>query len=84
MQKQSAKQQNSEMVRTVRREMSRHTVDFSEVQVTSSHGTVHLHGRLRSMRGHEDRMEEAATNFLKALRSRTGVKDIIVEWTVTF
>lgn len=80
----NAKQENSEMVRTVRREMSRHTADFSEVQITSFHGTVHLHGRVRSMRGHEGSMEESANNFLKALRSRAGVKDVIVEWTYTF
>lgn len=78
---QNAKHENQEMCRMVRREMGRHSIDCSEVQVSTTHGTVSLHGRLRPMRGHEANFETAITGFLKALRSRPGVRDIMAEWT---
>ena len=76
-----AKAQNQEVGRQVRREMGRHSVDCSEVQVSASHGVIHLHGRVRALRGHEEILDAEIASFLKSLRSRQGVRDVITEWT---
>jgi hypothetical protein len=62
--------------------MGRHSVDCGEVQVSASHGVIHLHGRIRPMRGHEEHLEQGVTGLLKALRTRPGIRDVITEWTV--
>lgn len=75
------KAENQAMCKEVRREMARHTVDCSEVQVTTSHGTVTLNGRVKPLRGHEETFEMSSTNFLRALRQRKGIRDVVVDWT---
>jgi hypothetical protein len=77
-----AKAENQDVCRQVRREMGRHSVDCGEVQVSASHGVIHLHGRVRAMRGHEENLNESVTGLLKALRTRSGIRDVITEWTV--
>lgn len=76
-----AKTENQEMCRQVRREMGRHTVDCAEVQVSATHGVIHLHGRVRPLRGHEANFETAVTALLKALRQRPGIREVYPEWT---
>lgn len=76
-----AKTENLEMCRAVRREMGRHSLDCSEVQVTAVHGQIHLHGRVRPLRGHEGGFETAINGLLKALRSRSGIREVYPEWT---
>lgn len=79
-----AKSENQEVCRTVRREMGRHSVDCGEVQVSASHGVIHLHGRVRPLRGHEEHFEQEVTALLKSLRQRSGIRDVITEWTANF
>ncbi len=76
-----AKAENLEQSRLVRREMGRHSVDCGEVQVSVVHGVIHLHGRVRPMRGHEANFEAEVTALLKSLRQRSGVRDVITDWT---
>ncbi len=78
------KAENQETGRVVRREFSRHTVDTSDVQISTNHGVVTLHGRVRPMRGHESGFEENVTAMLKVLRQRAGIRDVIVEWKAIF
>jgi hypothetical protein len=78
------KAEGQEMCRMIRREMGRHTVDCSEVQVSCTHGSVHLHGRVRPMRGHEGAFESSVNGLLKALRQRPGIRDVHAEWTCVF
>ncbi len=78
---QERKGEDKEMNRNVRREMGRHSVDTSEVQVNYVHGSVTLMGRVRPMRGHEEAFEEALSSMLKALRQRSGIRDVRTEWT---
>ncbi len=78
------KTENLEATRAVRREMARHSVDTSEIQVQCSHGNVTLHGRLRPLRGHEAAFEANAAGLLKALRARPGIRDVNAEWTAIF
>lgn len=77
----NARSANLEMTRMVRREMGRHSLDCGEVQISASHGTITLHGRVRAMRGHEDAFESSLNGFLKALRTRPGIRDVVAEWT---
>jgi len=78
---QERKSEDKEMNRTVRREMGRHSVDTSEVQVSYVHGSVTLMGKVRPMRGHEDAYEEGVSGMLKCLRQRAGIRDVRTEWT---
>jgi hypothetical protein len=79
-----AKAENQDLCRQVRREMGRHNVDCSEVQVSASHGVIHLHGRVRALRGHEANFETATHALLKTLRQRGGVRDVHSEWICVF
>jgi len=74
------KAQNLETSRAARREMSRHKVDCSEVEVSVSHGVIHLHGRVRPLRGHEAEFDTAVVALVKGLRERHGIRDVIAEW----
>lgn len=71
-----------EMVRSVRREMARHQLDVSEATVSAMHGIVHLNGRVRPLKGHEDEFEQEIHSLLKALRQRSGggIRDVVMEW----
>ena len=75
------KAENSEVSRTVRHEMARHSIDCGEVQVSASHGVVYLHGRVRALRGHEEHFEAEMNALLKGLRQKSGIRDVIAEWT---
>lgn len=79
-----AKQESKELNHTVRTEMARHSVNCSEVLISASHGVVHLYGRVRPLRGHEANFEADIGTLLKALRQRSGVRDVIAEWTCVF
>jgi hypothetical protein len=69
------------MGRKVRAEMARHTVNCNEVQVTVSHGTVHLTGRVRALRGHEGTFDADLDGFVKSLRQTSGIRDVVASWT---
>ena len=78
------KEANRTMCVAARREISRHSVDCSEVQISSSHSVIYLHGKVRPMRGREATFESDVTVLLKALRQRSGIRDVITEWTCIF
>jgi hypothetical protein len=78
------KEANRTMCMEARREISRHNVDCSEVQLTSSHSVIYLHGKVRPTRGREASFESDVTVMLKALRQRSGIRDVITEWTCVF
>lgn len=69
------------LVRLVRHEMGRHSVDCGEVEVSISHGVIHLYGKVRPLSGHEAHFESEVTSLLKALLHRPGIRDVVVEWT---
>lgn len=71
-----------EMVRMVRREMARHQIDSSEVQVSAMHGVVHLNGRVRPIHGHEDEFEEEVRTLFRVLKQRPGIRDVVMEWII--
>jgi len=69
-----------EVVRAVRREMARHQLDTSEVQVGASHGVIHLYGKVRPVRGQEDVFESEILALYKCLKQRAGIRDVVMEW----
>lgn len=79
-----AKAESQDMCRMARREMGRHSVDCSEVQVSITHGMIYLHGRVRPMRGHEATFETSLAGMLKSLRQRPGVREVHTEWTCVY
>ena len=79
-----AKAENQDISRQVRREMGRHSIDCGDVQISASHGVIHLHGRVRPLRGHEESFEASVNAFLKALRQRIGTRGVYAEWTCIY
>ena len=69
------------LTRLIRHEMGRHNVDCGEVEISVSHGTVHLYGRVRPRPGHEAHFDSEITSLVKAILHRPGVRDVIAEWT---
>ena len=76
--KAEAKEQN----RHIRTEMARHSVDCGEVQIQCTHGVIHLYGKVRAIRGHETTFSAERDALLKGLRQRSGIRDVIADWTV--
>lgn len=70
-----------ETVRMVRREMARHCLDVSEAHVSAMKGVVHLNGRVKPLKGHEDDFEHELHALFKGLRQRAEIRDVIMEWT---
>ncbi len=71
-----------EMVRAIRRELARYPIDTSETIVSCNHGVIHLNGRVRPVRGHEDEFNTEVHTIQKVLRQRQGIREVIVEWTL--
>ena len=70
-----------EMVRAVRREIARHCLDVSETTVSAIHGVVHLNGRIRPLKGHENDFEQEIHAMMKGVRMRSDIRDVILECT---
>ena len=71
---------DGELARAVRREMARHCLDVSEVIVSAMHGVVHLSGRVRPMKGHEDEFEQELHTLVRALHQRREISHVVMEW----
>ena len=69
-----------EMVRAVRREMARRCLDTGETQVTAIRGVIHLTGRVRPLKGHENEFEEEINTLHRVLKQRPGVRDVLFEF----
>lgn len=80
----SAKGENREMTRTIRKEMARFAVDCSEVMIGCNHGNITLHGKVRSVKGHEAGFETSIKSLLTALRAQRGVRDVLAEWNLSY
>lgn len=69
-----------EAVRTARREMARHKLDTTETQVGVSHGVVHIVGKVRPAPGQESIFAEEIKSLYKCLKSRPGIRDVMLDW----
>lgn len=74
-----SRQEDQEGVRTVRKEMARHPIDTSLLNVSFHHGVVRLSGQVKVMRGHEMDLRAALENIAKTLRGKANIKDVVLE-----
>lgn len=72
---------DAEMTRDVLRDIGRHPIDVSNLDVLVMHGVVYLRGRIGSIRGFYDDLDlhKELDMIIKALRQKPGVRDITVE-----
>ena len=75
---------NVEMVRSIRRELGRRSIDSSEIIVSVIGSVVHLAGMVRPARGHEADFEKELAVLDKVIRHHQGVRDVVMEWTAEF
>ena len=76
------KAEAKEQTRHIRTEMARHSVDCSEVIVETSHGVIQLFGKVRALKGHEGAFSAERDALLKGLRQKSGIRDVITNWTI--
>jgi hypothetical protein len=65
--------------RLVRREIVRRRIDDSLLQVNSMHGVVYIRGEVRSLRGEPCDLEAEMNIIHRILRSRPGIRDVVIE-----
>ncbi|MGQ9923554.1 MAG: hypothetical protein ACUVSM_06370 [Armatimonadota bacterium] len=65
--------------RLVRREIVRRRIDDTMLQVNSMHGVVYIRGEVRSLRGENCDLEAEMNIIHRILRSRPGIRDVIIE-----
>ncbi len=65
--------------RLVRREIVRRRIDDTLLQVNSMHGVVYIRGEVRSLRGETCDLESEMNIIHRILRSRPGIRDVIIE-----
>jgi hypothetical protein len=82
MSNQNKKTEAKEMNRHIRTEMARHSVDCSEVITESSHGVIQLYGKVKALKGHEGSFSAERDALIKGLRQKSGIRDVIINWTV--
>lgn len=72
---------DASMTRDVVRDIVKHPLDISDLQVHAQHGVIYLSGRVRSMRGqYEQRdLREEWNVILRILKQKSGIRDVICE-----
>ena len=77
--------EDTALTREIMREIGRHPVDATYMQVHVSHGVVYLTGRLNKMRGyHQDTdLEESLHLIAKAIKQKPGIRDVSCEVMLT-
>ncbi|GEM_PF-1656844 len=74
---------DSALTRSIMRDISKHPVDISKLDVHVSSGVVYLRGTLEAVRGyHVDvDLDEMLGTLVKCIRQRPDVRDVVVEIT---
>ncbi|MDH7600672.1 MAG: hypothetical protein QHI38_00815 [Armatimonadota bacterium] len=72
---------DASMSRELRRELAKHPVDTSQLEVHVIHGVAYLRGRLDKLRGYYEDLdlEQELTRIIKALRNKPGIRDVVCE-----
>jgi hypothetical protein len=72
---------DSAMTRDVLRDISRRSVDISELEVHVMHGVVYLKGRISNMRGENEGLDlhKELEIIMRMLRIKSGVREIVNE-----
>jgi len=74
---------DSSLTRSIMRDISKHPVDISKLDVHVSSGVVYLRGQLELIRGYhvELNLDEMLATILKCVRQRPDVRDVVSEVT---
>jgi hypothetical protein len=69
------------MTRDVVRDIVKHPLDISELQVHAQHGVIYLSGRVRKMKGYYQQhdLREDWNVVLRILKQKSGIRDVICE-----
>jgi hypothetical protein len=69
------------MTRDVIRDIVKHPLDISELQVHVQHGVIYLSGRVTMMRGYHENADvhEAWNVVLRILKQKSSIRDVICE-----
>lgn|GEM_PF-275400 len=72
---------DASMTRDLRREIAKHPVDSSRLEVHVTHGVAYLRGRLDKLRGYHEDLDlgEELARIIKVLRNKPGIRDVVCE-----
>jgi hypothetical protein len=70
--------EDSTMTRDVLRDIGKHPVDISELQIHVQHGVVYISGRIGKVRGYyaDIDLHEEFQLIVKVLRQKMGIRDV--------
>jgi len=69
------------MTREIMRDISKHPVDISDLEVSVVHGIVYLQGTLARLKGYYEDLDlhEELNMIVKLLRQKRGIRDVCCE-----
>lgn len=69
------------MTRDVLRDIVKHPLDISELEVHVQHGVIYLSGRVAKMRGYHENMDlnEEWNVVLRILKQKRDIRDVVCE-----
>lgn len=70
-----------QMTRLVQREIGRRYIDSRQLDVRVIHGVVYIRGTVRKIRGHDVSLEAEMEIIRRVLRSKPGIRDVIMDVT---
>ncbi|MCL6518951.1 MAG: hypothetical protein K6T99_03910 [Armatimonadetes bacterium] len=70
-----------QMTRLVQREIGRRYIDSRQLDVRVIHGVVYIRGIVRKIRGHDVSLEAEMEIIRRILRSKPGIRDVIMDVT---
>lgn len=72
---------DSAMTREVLRDISKRSLDISQMSVHVTHGVVHLQGRVDTLRGCYDNVDlhDEMNLIVRLLRQKPGIRDVCCE-----
>lgn len=75
--------QDAVLTRDAMREIARRELDTSKLQVHVTHGVVHIMGIAHPLHGHSADPHHELEIISRILRSKPGIRDVILEVDVT-
>lgn len=70
---------DAETTRLAHREISRRFIDTTKLDVKAMHGVVYLRGQIKKLRGHEVDLKHEMEIIHRVLRSKPGIRDVIID-----
>lgn len=69
------------MTREVLREIAKHPLDISELQVHVQHGVIYMCGGVGKMRGYHEGLDlhEEWNIVIRILKQKQGIRDVVTE-----